>query len=238
MLSHVKCSGIYGTITINGTTAIKVAKDGCKNNNLLEYSITSKIDCPYVIKHVLSGTDLIMDAHPTLVLNKITEDELEIIIKQLVIGINAIHETGYVHMDMKPSNVLYDKCAIIIDLGVAHKIGDSVVKVVGSRHFRPPEVYPDTTYTVQKSHDYWSIGMFIYSYYRKPFKYIKKSVSHSWLESMYIIFDGPADEAFVILDRYLPRHIEEVAAGIQNEYLNKMLVSCLQINPLSRRIFE
>lgn len=92
-----------------------------------EYEVGSRIDSPYVVRpHRLIDTEdectLVMDyvEGQTLEGQQLTLSQIRQVAVQLLQGLVAIHESGVVHLDLKPSNVMLSSLngdVRIIDLG-------------------------------------------------------------------------------------------------------------------------
>jgi serine/threonine protein kinase len=85
---------------------------------------------------------------------------------QIACGLEALHAMGYLHLDLKPDNILYmpDKTYKISDFGLAVFIGtSSQVTLVSTKvtlTHRPPEVQNDgVKYTVNYATDVFSLGV-------------------------------------------------------------------------------
>lgn len=60
-------------------------------------------------------------------------------------GLNAIHEANFVHLDLKPSNIMYgmkDESYVIVDLGISKlqkKMSPVDPRLIGAHFYMPPE---------------------------------------------------------------------------------------------------
>jgi len=67
--------------------------------------------------------------------NHISERLLLILFKQVTEAVNAMHQAGFAHRDIKPHNVLLtnDFCAVLMDLGsaTAAKVQVKIVSILG-----------------------------------------------------------------------------------------------------------
>ncbi len=119
-----------------------------------EYRVARHIDHPYVRKcyklrkirsmfklremllsmEMFEGTTL--EDSPTLSLGDVL-----LVFRMVATGLNAIHQQGYVHCDMKPNNILINKAGSIkiIDLGQSCKIGTIKSRIQGTPDYIAPE---------------------------------------------------------------------------------------------------
>tara|TARA_Y100000991_G_C21971069_1_gene349506 strand:+ start:1350 stop:2726 length:1377 start_codon:yes stop_codon:yes gene_type:complete len=88
-----------------------------------------------------------------------------IIIKQLLLGLQCIHNAGYVHMDIKPENILMESKDFnnnfikIIDFGFVRKINQHKEGIFGSPYYISPEFINKTTFSFNDKFDIWAVGI-------------------------------------------------------------------------------
>lgn len=106
------------------------------------------------------------------------------VLKQIGSALKYLHDAGYVHQDIKPSNILIDSTgrAILSDFGIGHSF-HSAGMVVGSPAFQAPEAldyeyneaHPDggclTDESPQKE-DVWGLGVTLYQCLFHKFPYV------------------------------------------------------------------
>jgi len=86
--------------------------------------------------------------------------ELAVLGLQLASAVAYIHRHGYLHLDLKPTNVVCEAgLAKLIDLSVAHTPGNGR-KAVGSRPYMAPEQARAGKRTVRT--DVWGLGTVLY----------------------------------------------------------------------------
>jgi len=81
----------------------------------------------------------------------------------MAIGLQAIHDAGYVYRDLKPQNVLLDVDGQvrISDMGLTAWVKDKAIKQCsGTRGYWSPETIKKESYTFQP--DWWSLGVTVY----------------------------------------------------------------------------
>ncbi len=119
-----------------------------------EYKVANKIDHPYVrkcyeltkirsmfkVKEMLLSMEYFegrsLEEGPALSLV-----DVMLIFRMVANGLNAMHQQGYVHCDMKPNNILFDRKGSlkIIDLGQSCKIGTTKKRIQGTPDYIAPE---------------------------------------------------------------------------------------------------
>jgi serine/threonine protein kinase len=102
-------------------------------------------------------------------LNKLGQKAVMSVVKQIAQALRYLHEKGYVHQDIKPSNILLDGKgrAVLADFGIGHSFVSSSM-VVGSPAYQAPEALDDgyedrigKNEEPQKE-DVWALGVTLY----------------------------------------------------------------------------
>ena len=119
-----------------------------------EYKVAKRIDHPYVrkcyrlkkIRSVLKARELLLSMEyfrgktledsPTLSLGDVL-----LVFRMVANGLNAMHQQGYLHCDIKPNNILLSKSGSIkiIDLGQSCRIGTTKPRIQGTPDYIAPE---------------------------------------------------------------------------------------------------
>jgi serine/threonine-protein kinase len=119
-----------------------------------EYKVARLIDHPYVrkchelrkirsmfkVKEMLLSMEYFdgrnLEDCPTLSLGDVL-----LVFRMVASGLNAMHQHGFVHCDIKPNNLLIDKSGSIriIDLGQSCKIGTIKTRIQGTPDYIAPE---------------------------------------------------------------------------------------------------
>lgn len=119
-----------------------------------EYKVAKRIDHPYVrkcyklkkirsmfkVKEMLLSMELFdgenLEDSPTLSLGDVL-----LVFRLVATGLNAMHQKGFVHCDIKPNNILLSKAGSIkiIDLGQSCKIGTVKPRIQGTPDYIAPE---------------------------------------------------------------------------------------------------
>ncbi|MBE0536123.1 MAG: serine/threonine protein kinase [Phycisphaerae bacterium] len=140
-----------------------------------EYKVARQVDHPYVRKchkiirqrKLLRTTDLLLsmemfqgrslEESPGLSLGDIL-----LVFRMIATGLNAMHEVGYVHCDIKPNNILISSQGAlkIIDLGQSCRLGAIKSRIQGT----PDYIAPEQVFRKHISHrtDIFNLGATMY----------------------------------------------------------------------------
>jgi len=119
-----------------------------------EYKVAQRIDHPYIrkcyklikkrkflkVKELLLSMEMFegqsLEDGPSLSLGDVI-----LVFRMVATALNAMHQHGFVHCDIKPNNILIGKDSTIkiIDLGQSCKIGDIKTRIQGTPDYIAPE---------------------------------------------------------------------------------------------------
>ena len=179
----------------------KMVKAIAKKNNMLkdvliEREVLAKIRSPfcvnlhysyqddiviYLVLTLMPGGDLTFqlksrypdDKKKGKEFNPFPDGTVKFYAASMALGLQAIHDAGYVYRDLKPQNVLLDANGQvrISDMGLTADITKGPIKQCsGTRGYWSPETIKKEPYTTQP--DWWSLGvtMFVLQSDKVPFK--------------------------------------------------------------------
>ncbi|MEN8128427.1 MAG: serine/threonine-protein kinase, partial [Planctomycetota bacterium] len=118
-----------------------------------EYKISKRLDHPYLRKcydlirrrKLLKTQELIMvmeyfDGQSLEDQKRLSMIDVLLVFRMVAIALNAMHEKGYVHCDIKPNNILFSGGGIkIIDLGQSCRLGHIKKRIQGTPDYIAPE---------------------------------------------------------------------------------------------------
>jgi len=130
-------------------------------------------------------------------------------------AIGYIHEKTYLHLDLKPSNILVTKYfdVKIADFGLSQKIQKILPYAVGTPIYMAPEIYKGTDATYAA--DVYSLGLVFYALFleEEPFRDIaRKNDEEFWQEKIQNQLSFPSK-----CPKKLKSFIEELIAPTPNE---------------------
>lgn len=90
---------------------------------------------------------------------KLQEDQIKSIARDMVSGLDYMHERSHIHRDIKAANILVSEgICKLADFGVAGRLKDGKRStVIGTPYWMAPEVIQETGYTTKA--DMWSFGI-------------------------------------------------------------------------------
>ena len=106
--------------------------------------------------------------------NDLSLEDAATYIRQICLGLNHMHKSGFIHKDLKPENVLVEtyvnsegeteKSCKITDFGSSCPIkkGKAITEREGTVPFMAPEVVCDKGLVQSDKVDVWSVGVIAY----------------------------------------------------------------------------
>ncbi|MHC4287464.1 MAG: serine/threonine protein kinase [Planctomycetota bacterium] len=119
-----------------------------------EYKVSNEIDHPYIRKcyelirsrKLFRTNELIMtmeffDGQSLEDQKRLSLIDVLLIFRLVAVALNAMHEKGFVHCDIKPNNILFDNRGgiKIIDLGQSCRLGQIKKRIQGTPDYIAPE---------------------------------------------------------------------------------------------------
>jgi len=179
-------SGGMGTVflaenvTLQQEVVVKVLRDVARGAGAAEARVLAALDHPNVV-HVyayderfdcivmqrLRGQSLQDTAFPEggrAALDFISSLR---VVRQTALALEAVHERGIVHRDVKPLNVMVDftggevKWVKLIDFGTALRVGRTIDPPAGTLDFCPPEQF-DPSVGAQPGNDVYALGVTLF----------------------------------------------------------------------------
>lgn len=152
VLGHGAMGSVYRAcdLTTGLEVAIKVLQQSKPDDHrrlLREYLLMRRIDHPCLPRPYewgLNGRYFAMEWIDGSPLNQQAPDALRSVLADLLRGLAAIHAHGYVHLDLRPANLLITQgprsAGRIIDVGLARRTGRALVAATGTPAYAAPEV--------------------------------------------------------------------------------------------------
>lgn len=97
-------------------------------------------------------------------IGKLSDDQAKHVFKQIAKGIQALHDKGFCHRDLKVTNMLIDQNTLkikIIDFGFACVSQDKLRMYCGTKSYMPPELVKRLPYD-GKAMDMWGLGVVLF----------------------------------------------------------------------------
>jgi len=120
-----------------------------------EYKISNRLDHPYLrkcyklikvrkglrVKELLMAMEM-FDGFSLEDATTLSLGDVLLVFRMVATGLNAMHQNGYIHCDIKPNNILFNNqsgAIKIIDLGQSCKIGTIKTRIQGTPDYIAPE---------------------------------------------------------------------------------------------------
>ncbi|KAI4463668.1 myotonic dystrophy s/t kinase-related [Holotrichia oblita] len=182
LVKEIQTGDIYAMKTIKKYKSLEQKYTSFEEErNIMAFSLSPWITKLQYAFHDSANLYFIMEYHPggdlLGLLNRqggtLPETAASFYIAEIVLGLNDLHNMGYVHRDIKPDNILLDRCGHIklVDFGSASTLGSkgeaSNIIPIGTPDYIAPEVLQSLDNRNQKAQygvvcDYWSLGILAY----------------------------------------------------------------------------
>ncbi|KAF9078087.1 kinase-like domain-containing protein [Rhodocollybia butyracea] len=182
VVQHKQTRDLYALKYINKTKCVKMkaVPNVIQERRLLEevdhpfivnlrYAFQDDENCFFVLDLMLGG-DLRFHLER---LGSLPEDVVKFYVAQLSSAVEFLHQSGIMHRDIKPDNILLDERgnAHLTDFNIAvHFSERKLTGVAGSMAYMAPEILTKRGYTCHI--DWWSLGVCAYEliFSRRPFR--------------------------------------------------------------------
>ena len=159
---------------------VQVGNSDLYGNGSVHYHVVSELLCGVMLLDLLNSAvpDDIYEKYPKikefneLLLNDRVSFALTII-RGVLSGIMALHDNGYIHRDIDPSNIMitHEGKIKLIDLGICKRLGNmnntnenltSVGQFVGKASYAAPELVRGDLANQNETTDIYAIGIMLY----------------------------------------------------------------------------
>ncbi len=121
--------------------------------------------CPYYVMEYLPGGSLArLLRHGRLDVRRAVE-----LVRQVALGVQAAHDQGVIHRDLKPGNVLLDAQgnARVTDFGLAKLRDEDTTRtrsgaILGTPAYMAPEQAAGRSHLVREAADVWALGVMLF----------------------------------------------------------------------------
>ncbi|KAJ8094349.1 hypothetical protein PM082_010783 [Marasmius tenuissimus] len=182
VVQHKQTRDLYALKYINKAKCVKMK---AVPNVIQERRLLEEVDHPYIVNlryafqddencffvlDLMLGGDLRFHLER---LGSLTEEVVRFYVAQLSSALAFLHESGIMHRDIKPDNILLDEKgnAHLTDFNIAVHFSDrKLTGVAGSMAYMAPEILTKRGYTCHI--DWWSLGVCAYEliFGRRPFR--------------------------------------------------------------------
>eukprot|EP01006_Ploeotia_vitrea_P033071 TRINITY_DN65222_c1_g1_i1.p1 TRINITY_DN65222_c1_g1~~TRINITY_DN65222_c1_g1_i1.p1 ORF type:complete len:376 (+),score=34.09 TRINITY_DN65222_c1_g1_i1:88-1128(+) len=181
---HILGRGGFGTVVLgraeNGlTVAIKiltkmansdaVAKEiatmcSLEHEHIVQYydagAVPGKL---FIVDELMTGGD-VLKAAKQFPGNKLAEDDIRVLTKQTLLGLEYLHSHGITHRDIKPANILLTQTGVakLADFGLAQHHQETVTASTGALQGTPMYLSPEALEgKLSHAQDIWAVGIMV-----------------------------------------------------------------------------
>tara|TARA_R110001592_G_scaffold18816_11_gene77707 strand:- start:1261 stop:3306 length:2046 start_codon:yes stop_codon:yes gene_type:complete len=160
--------------------------------NLIEIDILSRVKSPYLLRSIGEIDDNVSENFEGIKLElkednlrnlnttNITSGQTIRIIMSLIYGLECLHKSGFLHLDLKPLNCLYDYkngiyTGYLSDFGFSLRCEDPYTGIIRKQRAGSLKYYPyeflntSKEYVFNDKSDVWSLGVTILSFLRMDY---------------------------------------------------------------------
>jgi serine/threonine kinase 32 len=183
VVQHKQTRDLYALKYINKHKCVKMK---AVSNIIQERRLLEEIDHPYIVnlryafqddENCFFVLDLMLGGDLRFHLERLgclPEEAVLFYVAQLSSALSFLHDSGIMHRDIKPDNILLDECgnAHLTDFNIAVHFSDRRMHtgVAGSLAYMAPEILAKRGYSC--TIDWWSLGVCAYEllFGRRPFR--------------------------------------------------------------------
>ncbi|KAL0574608.1 hypothetical protein V5O48_007358 [Marasmius crinis-equi] len=182
VVQHKQTRDLYALKYINKTKCVKMK---AVPNVIQERRLLEEVDHPFIVnlryafqddENCFFVLDLMLGGDLRFHLERLSclsEEVVRFYVAQLSSALSFLHESGIMHRDIKPDNILLDERgnAHLTDFNIAVHFGERrLTGVAGSMAYMAPEILTKRGYTCHI--DWWSLGVCAYEliFGRRPFR--------------------------------------------------------------------
>lgn len=137
-------------------------------------------ECPFILQPLCVLADLQQIVYEEirdgdlldLAVDGLSYADLAQIALQVVRAVDTIHRRGYLHMDVKPENIVRDGVRVwLIDFGLASPLSRAPRDIGTPRTMSPEALLPAAQWMpISRASDWWSVGVTLFYVFSRYFK--------------------------------------------------------------------
>ena len=189
--------------------------------SLVEADILSRVKSPYIFRSIGNsiletdlGKGLTIELKENNLLNfprDVSIGQKKRIIMSLLYGLECLHKSGFLHLDIKTANCLWDDknslyTAYLSDFGFSMRCQDCYRGIIRKKRIGTIKYFPYEFLTVSKNYNYkdksdvWSLGLTILEFlgYRLEFNYFKDETLEARLYKVKKFWDETNIEELIL----------------------------------------